>query len=126
MKKPQALKDIEVMDYTIPRTMTPENGEEHDYSKGEPKILDEKYCMHVYSHQLRILIKEWIAYIESKEKKFVRKMTRESWKWHKEYEQGMHQNEYDSYAVWLGSVKNIFHKERAQVKILRKIFDIEN
>jgi hypothetical protein len=64
-KKLKTLKDLESIDLNMPRIMTPENGIEHDYSKGETKILDEKYCLHVYSEQLRKVARKYIKAIEN-------------------------------------------------------------
>ena len=50
-------------------------------------------------------------------------MKRQEKQWLKEYDQGKHRNDgYNPYGVWLGAVGNIYHKERAQVAILKKIF----
>lgn len=57
----ETLKDIEDVDYSIPRVLTPENCKDFNYKKGEePRILDEKYCMSANSKVLRAMAIEWI------------------------------------------------------------------
>ena len=121
MKKLKTLKNIEYPDHTIPRMLTPEN-EEEIYA---PRILDEKYVMHVSCHEFRNVVMDWILALRQPEKERKRTLEISHKKWLKEYEQGMHQEDgYDEYAVMLHGLPNWHKEEKAQVKILKKIFNI--
>lgn len=105
--------------------------------KKEPKTLKDIYDVSKQSYvsdeaeevveDLRNMIKEWIEHIESTEKKFVKHFKADEKKWNDEYEQGQHRDyEYNLASEWLGSVPVRFANEHAQVKILKKIFNLED
>lgn len=115
MKKLRTLKDIETPDHSIPRVMTPEDGDE------ETRILAERYILHVNSWSLRKLIIDWILDLRQPEKERKRTLEKSNREWLKEE----HEDDgYNSYAILLYSLPTWHKEERAQVKILKKIFGI--
>jgi len=73
------------------------------------------------------MVRDWIKYIELPEKTFVRKFKKEEEQWNKEYDQGKHRNySHNLASEWLAGVPFRFAEERAQVKILKKMFNIED